>query len=57
MCIIAGNRSGIMMRLQVAPLWVYAILVEHGVFITRICILLAFPLTPVWIHDAKDVLK
>jgi hypothetical protein len=46
-----------MMRVQVAPLWVYAILVEHGVFIARVCILLAFPLTPNWIGDAKDVKK
>jgi len=47
--------SGIMMRFEVAPLWVYAILVEHGVFITRIVILVAFPLVPTWIADAKDV--
>ena len=46
-----------MMRLQVAPLWVYAILVEHGVFIARICILIAFPVTPGWIQDAKDTKK
>ena len=46
-----------MMRIQVAPLWVYAILVEHGVFITRVCILVAFPVVPIWIGDAKDVKK
>jgi hypothetical protein len=48
--------AGIMLRFDVAPLWVYAVLVEHGVFITRVVILLVFPTVPDWIGAAKDIL-
>ena len=48
---------GIMMRIRVAPLWIYAVMVEHGVFISRVCILVFFPTQPAWIGAAKDVKK
>jgi hypothetical protein len=38
--------SGIGDRVDIAPLWVYALLVEHAVFLTRVLILVFFPTTP-----------
>ena len=49
--------NGIMMRINVAPLWIYAVMVEHGVFISRVCILVFFPTKPAWVAIAKDVKK
>ena len=38
-------------------MWVYAVIVEHSVMLTRVCILVFFPVYPDWIGDAKDVLR
>ena len=47
--------SSITMRKEIAPLWIYALIIEHMVFLTRIVILTKFPTTPAWISGAKEV--
>lgn len=44
-------------RVDSAHMWVYAVIVEHSVMLTRVCILVFFPVYPDWIGDAKDVLR
>ena len=51
------EKEGIMHRFETARLWIYAVMVEHGVMMTRVCILIFFPVYPDWIGDAKDVLR
>jgi hypothetical protein len=38
-------------------MWIYAVIVEHSVMLSRVCILVFFPVYPEWIGDAKDVLR
>ena len=47
------QKESITNRASVARMWIYSILVEHGVMIARICVLLFFPTFPDWIGDAK----
>lgn len=47
------QKESITNRASVARMWIYSLLVEHGVMIARICVLLFFPTFPDWIGDAK----
>ena len=49
--------GGIGARADIAPLWVYALMVEHAVFLTRVLILVFFPTMPDWLGPARDLLK
>ena len=51
------EKQSITNRVQVARMWIYAVIVEHSVMLSRVCILVFFPVYPEWIGDAKDVLR
>jgi hypothetical protein len=51
------EKDSISNRVQVARMWIYAVIVEHSVMLSRVCILVFFPVYPEWIGDAKDVLR
>ena len=51
------EEASISNRVQIARMRVYAVVVEHSVMLTRVCILVFFPVYPDWIRDANDVLR
>lgn len=51
------EKEGITHRTETARMWTYAAIVEHSVMLTRVCILVFFPVHPDWIRDARDVLR
>ena len=48
--------STISQRADIAPLWVYAMIIEHMVFLTRVVLLAKFPVVPDWIAKARELL-
>lgn len=48
--------STISHRADVAPLWMYAMIIEHMVFLTRVALLSKFPVVPGWIAKARELL-
>ena len=48
--------STISQRVDIAPLWVYAMIIEHMVFLTRVALLTQFPIVPDWIAKARELL-
>ena len=49
--------SSISKRADIAPLWVYAMIIEHVVFFIRVALLTQFPVIPDWIGSAREVVK
>jgi hypothetical protein len=54
--VAATAMSTISQRMDIAPLWVYALLIEHLVFLTRVALLSKFPRIPQWIAEARELL-
>lgn len=49
--------SSISQRVDIAPLWVYAMIIEHVVFLIRVVLLTQFPVVPSWIGHAREVVR
>jgi hypothetical protein len=54
--VAASAMSTISQRVDIAPLWLYAMLIEHMVFVARVALLSKFPRVPKWIAEARELL-